>query len=79
VLGGEIGRSGHLLNEAAIFLQRTICSGVFVRPHEHCSNASSRLNFLWYHAKSPFLDLVASRRARVGRGSSSSFGVFVVI
>jgi len=78
LLEGLKGRSGHLLKERLVFLQKRMCLGVLSRPQEQFNSAVSCLNLLWYHAKSPCRDRIASRWARTGRGSVSSTGVFVV-
>lgn len=46
--GGESGRWGHLQNLEAVvvFLQCTMCSGVFLRPQEQSSLASSCANLV---------------------------------
>jgi hypothetical protein len=78
LLGGLEGRSGHLPKERLVFLQKSMCSGVLIRPQEQFNSAESCLNLVWYHAKSPCRDRIASRWARIGRESVSSIGVFVV-
>jgi hypothetical protein len=78
LLGGLVGRSGHLLKERLVFLQKSMCSGVLSRPQEQFNSAVLCLNLVWYYAKSLCRDRIASRWARIGRGSVSSISVFVV-
>jgi hypothetical protein len=78
LLGGLKGRSAYLLTERLVFLLERMCSGVLSRPQEQFNSAVSCLNLMWYYAKSPCPEQIASRWAGTGRGSVSSISVFVV-
>jgi len=65
LLGGLKGRSGHLLKERLVFLQKSMCSGVLSRPQEQVVLGEAKSSmYTWVAVNSASAEKAASSQQR---------------